>query len=195
MIGLAVVVFGVLVLCLSAAKSYGAVLCLRILIGCFQCWVQAIGLYTPYWYQRNEVATRAGKSDICLIDLIGGIALFSRRLIYTTCGWVCCLLTNYVLAAYYSAATLSGAFSGLIAYGVQKNLNGVAGRKNWQWLFIIEGALAVAVGIVFWLLLPPYPDQIKSDKHWLFSPEEIALAKDRARCKFGSIRKCTQEYY
>jgi 4-hydroxybenzoate polyprenyltransferase len=61
MIGSAVVMFGVLVLCLSAAESYGAVLAIRILVGCFQCWVQAIGLYTPYWYQRNEVATRAGK--------------------------------------------------------------------------------------------------------------------------------------
>jgi MFS family permease len=92
------------------------------------------------------------------------------------------LPTDNHLAAYYSAATLSGAFSGLIAYGVQKNLDGVGGRRNWQWLFIIEGTLAIGVGIIFWLLLPPYPDQIKNDKHWLFKPEEIALARDRARC-------------
>lgn len=86
-------------------------------------------------------------------------------------------------AAYYSAATLSGAFSGLIAYGVEINLDGVSGRRNWQWLFIVEGALAVGVGIIFWLLLPPFPDQIKSTKHWLFSTEEIVLAKERARCE------------
>jgi 4-hydroxybenzoate polyprenyltransferase len=63
MIGSAVVIFGVLIICLSAAKSYGAVLAIRILVGCFQCTVQTIGLYTPFWYQRNEVATRAGKCD------------------------------------------------------------------------------------------------------------------------------------
>ena len=91
-------------------------------------------------------------------------------------------LINNDLAAYYSAATLSGAFSGLIAYGVQIDLDGVGGRRNWQWLFIIEGALAVGVGIIVILLLPPYPDQIKTSKHWLFSSEEITLAKDRARC-------------
>ncbi|KAL7915552.1 MFS general substrate transporter [Trichoderma velutinum] len=107
MIGSSIVIFGVLVLCLSAAKNYGTVLAIRILIGCFQCSVQAFGIYTPYWYQRNELATRA--------------------------------------AAYYSAATLSGAFSGLIAYGVEINLDGVGGRRNWQWLFIIEGALAVEI--------------------------------------------------
>jgi hypothetical protein len=70
----------------------------------------------------------------------------------------------------------------LLAYGVQKNLEGVDGRHNWEWLFIIEGSLAVGVGIIVWLLLPPYPDQIKGNKHWLFKPEEIALVKERARC-------------
>ncbi|KAM0449603.1 hypothetical protein ACHAO4_007268 [Trichoderma viride] len=59
MIGSSIVIFGVLVLCLSAAKNYGTVLAIRILNGCFQCSVQAFGTYTPYWYQRNEVATRA----------------------------------------------------------------------------------------------------------------------------------------
>jgi hypothetical protein len=61
MIGSSIVIFGVLVMCLSAAKSYSAVLAIRILNGCFQCSVQAFGTYTPYWYQRNEVATRAGE--------------------------------------------------------------------------------------------------------------------------------------
>jgi hypothetical protein len=64
MIGSAVIIFGVLVLCLSTAKSYGAVVALRILIGSFQCFVQSIGLYITYWYQRNEVATRGGKYDL-----------------------------------------------------------------------------------------------------------------------------------
>lgn len=61
MLGGAVITFGVLVVCLSAAESYGAVLALRILIGCFQSWVQATSVYIPYWYQRDEVASRGGK--------------------------------------------------------------------------------------------------------------------------------------
>lgn len=64
MIGSSIVIFGALVLCLSAAKNYGTVLAIRILNGCFQCSVQAFGTYTPYWYQRNEVATRAGESKL-----------------------------------------------------------------------------------------------------------------------------------
>jgi sugar phosphate permease len=182
MIGIAMILFGILILCLSAAESYGAVLAIRILVGCFQSSVQVIGTYTPYWYQRNEVATRAGECN-----LICGVCFFFLAILFqdSFCARKIKLSSPPIdsnLAAYYSAATISGAFSGLMAYGVQINLDGVGGRKNWQWLFIIEGTLAVCVGIIFWLLFPPYPDQITSAKHWLFRPEEIALAQDRAGC-------------
>ncbi|KAL7917066.1 hypothetical protein ACQKWADRAFT_324954 [Trichoderma austrokoningii] len=70
-----------------------------------------------------------------------------------------------LFSAYYSAATLSGAFSGLIAYGVKIDL---------------DGALAIGLGIIFWLFFPPFPDQIKTIKHWLFSSEEIALGKRKS---------------
>ncbi|KAH8808685.1 major facilitator superfamily domain-containing protein [Xylogone sp. PMI_703] len=80
-------------------------------------------------------------------------------------------------ALYYSAATISGAFSGLISYGVQKDLTLQAtGRESWRWLFIVDGALALGVGFLTWLILPNFPDQIKNKKHWLFSPAEIDLA-------------------
>lgn len=74
MIGSSIVIFGVLVLCLSAAKNYGSVLAIRIVNGCFQCSVQAFGTYTPYWYQRNEVDTRAGESELPF-----GICIYVHR--------------------------------------------------------------------------------------------------------------------
>jgi MFS family permease len=80
------------------------------------------------------------------------------------------------------AATVSGAFSGLIAYGVGKSLTlSNTGRQSWSWLFIIEGAMAMGVGIAIWLLLPAFPDKLKH-KHWLFTPTEIDLAKERSSC-------------
>lgn len=83
------------------------------------------------------------------------------------------------IALFYSAATLSGCFSGLITYGVQKNLGGTSGRHSWQWLFIIEGSLALGVGLVIWVLMPKSPEKIK--KHWLFGKEEIDYAVHRSQ--------------
>lgn len=47
--------------------------------------------------------------------------------------------------------------------------------------------MAIAIGIATWLLLPPFPDQIKEDKHWLFTGADIKLAKMRAACKSLSL--------
>ncbi|OQU96216.1 hypothetical protein CLAIMM_02327 [Cladophialophora immunda] len=81
-------------------------------------------------------------------------------------------------AIYYSTSTISGCFSGLIAYGVQKGLDGTHGMSSWQWLFLVEGIPSIAVGILILLLLPQFPDRLK--KHWLFTEDEIALAVSRA---------------
>lgn len=61
MFGGAVIMFGVLCVCLSEAKSYGAVITIRIFIGIFQVAILATSLYIVYWYKRDEVATRGGK--------------------------------------------------------------------------------------------------------------------------------------
>ncbi|KAH8805236.1 retrograde regulation protein 2 [Xylogone sp. PMI_703] len=83
-------------------------------------------------------------------------------------------------AIYYSASTISGAYSGLIAYGVQSDLTmSATGRGPWRWLFIIEGVIGLTVGILTWLLLPRFPDKIKSGKSWLFTKEEVDLAMAR----------------
>lgn len=58
----------------------------------------------------------------------------------------------------------------------------MAGKAGWQWLFIIEGSIAIAVGIATWLFLPPFPDQIKDGKRWPFTAPDIQLAKTRAAC-------------
>lgn len=71
----------------------------------------------------------------------------------------------------YSGALISGAFSGLIAAGVNANLDGVRGYSAWQWLFIIEGVITVGVALIALPILPNFPRTTK----WL-SEEERALA-------------------
>ena len=38
---------------------------------------------------------------------------------------------------YYTATAVSGAFSGLLAGLITKNLDGARGLQGWQWLFLI----------------------------------------------------------
>ncbi len=54
-------------------------------------------------------------------------------------------------ALFFSAASIAGAFSGLLAFGIGK-MNGVGGLHGWQWIFILEGRLALEVIVYEWLL-------------------------------------------
>lgn len=42
------------------------------------------------------------------------------------------------MAFFFSATSLSGAFSGLLAAAII-NMNGVGGQAGWRWIFFLEG--------------------------------------------------------
>ncbi|CEJ56306.1 Putative Permease of the major facilitator superfamily [Penicillium brasilianum] len=50
-------------------------------------------------------------------------------------------------ALFFSAASVAGAFSGLLAYGIAK-MDGVGGLAGWRWIFILEGILTVLVAFI-----------------------------------------------
>ncbi|KAL2207599.1 MFS general substrate transporter [Sarocladium strictum] len=77
------------------------------------------------------------------------------------------------VAVLYGATALSGAFGGLIAYGIQQ-MGTRAGLEAWRWLFIIEGAFSFVFGILCWASLPK-----SSDEAWFLKPEERQLMKNR----------------
>jgi hypothetical protein len=55
------------------------------------------------------------------------------------------------MAIFFSAATASGAFGGLLARGIME-MNGLAGHPGWAWIFILEGILTLIVGEFFQVL-------------------------------------------
>ena len=57
----------------------------------------------------------------------------------------------------YSGSLLSGAFSGLIAAGITRGLNGSRGLLAWRWLFIIEGSITVVIAFAAYFVLPNFP--------------------------------------
>lgn len=73
---------------------------------------------------------------------------------------------------FYSASSLAGAFNGLIAYAIVSSYADHPPYRPWQWLFLVEGILAVGYGIVVLIFLPPVPEKIR----WGFTEDEKRLA-------------------
>ncbi|KAF5097740.1 hypothetical protein DV451_003699 [Geotrichum candidum] len=63
-------------------------------------------------------------------------------------------------ALFYSATTLAGAFSGLLAFGIAK-MDGVAGQAGWRWIFILEGIATVVVAFLAFWGMYDYPETAK----------------------------------
>lgn len=59
--------------------------------------------------------------------------------------------------------------------GALMELQGVAGLRGWQWMFLVEGLVTVLIGIVVWFALPSRP----TDAKWL-TAEEAAMLSERA---------------
>ena len=60
------------------------------------------------------------------------------------------------MAVFYSAASIAGSFSGLLAFGIQ-HMDGVGGLGGWRWIFILEGIVTVVLGCVLPWALPDSP--------------------------------------
>lgn len=76
---------------------------------------------------------------------------------------------SYILSMYYrknellfrqaifvSAASIAGAFSGLLAAAIS-NMDGVGGYAGWRWIFILEGLLTFVCGVLSFWWFPKYP--------------------------------------
>ena len=70
------------------------------------------------------------------------------------------------------AGPISGIFGGPIAGWLMTDFAGVANLSGWQWMFLLEGAPCVVLGVVAFLLLPDGPDTAT----WLDDNEKRLLA-------------------
>lgn len=76
---------------------------------------------------------------------------------YLLTTWYCRFEVQTRLAIFFSAASLAGAFSGLLAFAIE-NMDGVGGLAGWRWIFILEGLVTVVVGCVSKFTLPDSPE-------------------------------------
>ncbi|KAJ7759161.1 MFS general substrate transporter [Mycena metata] len=60
-------------------------------------------------------------------------------------------------AIFFSAATVSGAFGGLLAAAIS-NMEGIGGKHAWAWIFILEGLVTVLAGAASFWIIQDFPD-------------------------------------
>ncbi|KAI5115649.1 hypothetical protein M0805_002771 [Coniferiporia weirii] len=60
-------------------------------------------------------------------------------------------------AIFFSAATVSGAFGGLLAAAIS-NMDGIGGKPAWAWIFILEGLASILVGAASFYFIQDFPD-------------------------------------
>ncbi|KAF8817612.1 MFS general substrate transporter [Phlegmacium glaucopus] len=64
------------------------------------------------------------------------------------------------IALFFSASSLAGAFSGLLAAAIV-NMNGIGGRPGWAWIFILEGLFSIVIGLIGFFVVPSTPRDSK----------------------------------
>ncbi|KAI0188599.1 major facilitator superfamily domain-containing protein [Xylaria flabelliformis] len=67
---------------------------------------------------------------------------------------------QYRVALFFSAASLAGAFGGILAYGIGR-LKGVVWANGWRWIFILEGIATVLIATAAYWFVHNYPDTSK----------------------------------
>ncbi|TFY63408.1 hypothetical protein EVJ58_g3274 [Rhodofomes roseus] len=76
---------------------------------------------------------------------------------------------------FYASASLSGAFGGLLATGIEE-MDGIGGLSGWRWIFILEGLITVLFAVIAAIFLPA---DIGSAKFFTGEEREFALKRFR----------------
>ncbi|KAF7155929.1 hypothetical protein CNMCM6106_007841 [Aspergillus hiratsukae] len=123
-------------------------------------------------------------------------ALYATRLILGACeaGLFPCL--NLYLTMVYrreeqakrvsylmSCAAISGAFGGLLAYGLL-HMDGIGGKAGWRWVYIIEGLFSLICAVLIWFGLPNDPSNA-----YFLTPDEkhmMRVRNEQRRAYMGS---------
>lgn len=79
---------------------------------------------------------------------------------------------------YYCGQYLGILTSGLFAGAIVDNLDGKGGLEAWRWIFIIDGCVSIAIGLLGFYMLPGTPTDCYSI---FFTDDEIRLLRRRLK--------------
>ena len=120
-----------------------------------------------------------GAESFYILRFLLGVAeagFFPGIVLYITY-WFPAVQHARILALFISATAISGVLGGPIS-GLLLTLDGIAGLEGWQWLFLLEGVPAIAMGFVALRYLIDAPEQAE----WL-TPEERFWLQEKLRLK------------
>ncbi|KAI0837111.1 putative pantothenate transporter [Hypoxylon sp. FL0890] len=114
------------------------------------------------------VLAKNGGQLLAIRFLIGGAEAFVQGGVFYLSFWY--QYSEYATrgAIVASMSTIAGAFNGLIAYAIVKDLDGANGWRAWRWIFLIEGIAPIAFSFVVLFFLPSSPREV----NWGFSEAE-----------------------
>ncbi|KZF21980.1 MFS general substrate transporter [Xylona heveae TC161] len=158
-----------------AVKRFGANQVLGVAMVAWSIITLGTGFIHNY-HQAIAVRILLGTFEACLVPSIAFIisTIWSRE------------SQSKRMAMIYGCQCLSGAFGGLIAYGIE-SMGRKHGLDSWRWLFIIEGAASVGLCAICWLLLPR-----SAEGAWFLSAEEKEVM--RARKQRDILYKGSEEF-
>ncbi|KAJ8076726.1 hypothetical protein PM082_001149 [Marasmius tenuissimus] len=142
-LGFIVVAWGAVQLGMGFVEHWGLLTLCRILLGVFEAgFFPALVFIISTWYGTNVMRFKNGScSALVLIRKFEVLNQFRVR-----------------LAAFYLLSITISGFSPILAYGLSK-LNGKSGISGWSWIFIVEGAITIFLGLVGYFLVPDFPDK------------------------------------
>ncbi|KAK4553242.1 hypothetical protein LTR86_009772 [Recurvomyces mirabilis] len=133
-------------------------------------WTIAWGLVSALTSQVNTY----GQIVACRFILGFVEAPFFPGVLFYLSKWYTKKELNLRMSIFYAGSLLAGAFGNLIAGGILNGLDGARGMRAWRWLYIVEGALTIVIGIGVCFILPDFPDTWKG-----LSPELKSVANRR----------------
>ena len=109
---------------------------------------------------------------------------FPGIILYLT-WWFPSYYRSRIVGIFMAAIPLSNILGSLVS-GVLLDLDGWVGIAGWQWLFILEAAPAVVLGVAFWFYMTDWPSQA----HWLTAEQRnwLTTRLDAERSQREAIR-------
>ena len=138
-----------------------------------------IGLTTIAWGLLSMSVAYADKEWKFLVVrfLLGAAeAGFFPGMIYLTSLWFPQGHRAGVMGLFYMGAPLALTFGSPLS-GALLELSGIGGRSGWYWMFLIEGLLAVALGLFTFFYLDDGPEQAR----FLTEPQKQSLLNELTR--------------
>lgn len=118
--------------------------------------------------------------DVVVCRLLLGLfeAGFFPGCVYLISCWYTRFEVQKRLAAFYSINIIANGFGSILAYGCM-TLSGKNGWLGWRWIFIINGAMTMFLGVLGRLLIVDFPDKVYKSRMPFLKPHEVKSIQDK----------------